>query len=168
MPKRRGRNEDPVGKHAKAAKVAKAKATKEAKAADKAADKQRREADADAAKEKVAAMEVDESFTQMQEDKQRIRRQSDMKIMTHTDDSDGQFPGLNDVELSDKESEAAADEIEQLRKKRGPKVSFDSDLISKCKYLLLHPERYNGAAKAARSDCSEERQHQRQERSRWE
>jgi hypothetical protein len=119
LPKRHGRNEDPVGKHAKAAKVAKTKATKEAKVA----DKQRQEADAENAKEKLADMEIDKSFAQAQEAQQRIRRQSDMEIMTQSDDSEGR--SVNNVESSDKVSEAAADETQQLRKKLGPKVSFD-------------------------------------------
>jgi membrane protein involved in colicin uptake len=123
LPKRHGRNEDPVGKRAKAAKVAKTKATKEAKVADKVADKQRQEADAENAKEKLADMEIDESFAQAQEAQQCIRRQSDMEIMTQSDDSEGR--SVNNVESSNKVSEAAADETQQLRKKLGPKVSFD-------------------------------------------
>jgi hypothetical protein len=43
--------------------------------------------------------------------------------MTQSDDSEGR--SVNNVESSDKVSEAAADETQQLRKKLGPKVSFD-------------------------------------------
>jgi antirestriction protein len=68
LPKCSGRNDDPIGKRAKAAKAAEAKATKEAKAA----DKQRRAAEAESAKERLAEMEIEESFVQAQEDKQRI------------------------------------------------------------------------------------------------
>ena len=50
-------------------RVEETKATKEAKAA----KKQRKEAEAEAAKEKLAQMEADESFVQAQEQQHHIR-----------------------------------------------------------------------------------------------
>ena len=126
MPKRRGRNEDPVGKRAKAARVAEAKATKRAKAK----NEEKRVAEAEAAKDKLTEMEIDESFAQMEEDQQRIRRLSDMEATTDGEKTDSLEDGVADSneEFSDKGSEAksessADDETEQSRK-RVPKVSF--------------------------------------------
>ena len=50
LPKCQGRNDDPIGKCAKAVRAEETKAAKEAKAA----KKQRKEAEAEAAKEKLA------------------------------------------------------------------------------------------------------------------
>jgi antirestriction protein len=68
LPKRRGWNDNPIGKCAKAARAEETKATKEAKAA----EKQRKEAEAEAVKEKLAQMEADESFVQAQEQQRCI------------------------------------------------------------------------------------------------
>ena len=137
LPKRRGRNEDPVGKQAKAARVAKAKATKKAKAE----EKQKQAAKDEAAKDKLMEIEIDESFAKMQEDQQRIRRLSDMAM---SDDENGDGPedeatDQNDHEESSDddnddndgskaESESSADETE-LSRKRAPKVSFGLNSI---------------------------------------
>jgi hypothetical protein len=51
-------------------------------------DKQKRADEADAAKDKLAEMEADESFAEMDEDQQRIRRLSDM-AMTDGENNDG-------------------------------------------------------------------------------
>ena len=117
LPKRRGRN---------AARVAATKADKAAKAS----SKKKKEEDADAAKEKLAEMEVDESFAQRQDRQRRIRRQSDMDV-NECDDSDGteeDFADLMEMEFSGDEEEADGeahpeDELEIL-KMQGPKVSF--------------------------------------------
>jgi hypothetical protein len=127
LPKRRGRNEDPVGKRAKAAKAAVNKATKVAKAA----DKKRQALENDAAKERLVEMEIDESFTRVQEDQQRVRQRSDIKAPFTSEDHDGsgdEFAGLNDREFSGDESEesSTSDEAKQSRAIRGPKVHFNS------------------------------------------
>jgi hypothetical protein len=131
LPKRRGRNEDPVGKRAKAARAAQTKATKKAKLE----DKEKRVAEADAAKETLAEMEVNKSFIQMQEDQQRIRRLSDMESMTDSEITDGLEDEVAESDDSDESRESidegpeaeseslAGDEMEQS-KKRTSKVSF--------------------------------------------
>ena len=135
MPKRHGRNEDPVGKRAKEARVAKAKATKKAKAE----DKEKQAAEAEAVKDKLAAIEVDESFAQKEEDQQRIRRLSDLTgdknniVSTHSEESG------DDYDQSDEGSDQseAENESAQLRR-RTPKVSFGQPLrpLIAFKYIL--------------------------------
>jgi hypothetical protein len=119
LPKRRGRNEDPVGKRAKAAKAEKTRAINKAKAE----DKKKKATEAEAAKEMLVEMEIDESFAQMQVDQQRIRRQSDLRAMIdggNHDSSECEFASLGDEEPSDtSEGESDTlldDETEQLRK----------------------------------------------------
>ena len=97
LPKCRGRNEDPIGKHAKATKVAAKKADKAAKVA----EKEKKEVETKVAKDKLAELEVDESFIEQQEHQGRIRRQSDMGVgrsnsLNDSDDSDSsdEFGGL--------------------------------------------------------------------------
>ena len=60
LPRRCGRNKDPIGKCAKAAKAVANKANKAAKVA----EKKRKEVEAGAAKDKLAEIEEDESFIQ--------------------------------------------------------------------------------------------------------
>lgn len=120
LPRRRGRNEDPVGKRAKAAKVAAKKADKAAKVA----EKERKEAEADTAKDKLAEMEVDESFIEQQEQRRRIRRQSDMGASRSNDldDSEEEFAGLMDADFSSDTSETDSEpdgELATPTKKRG-------------------------------------------------
>jgi pyruvate/2-oxoglutarate dehydrogenase complex dihydrolipoamide acyltransferase (E2) component len=126
LPKRRGRNEDPIGKQAKAAKVAATKAVREAKEA----DKQKRTVEASAAKEKLAEMEVDESFVREQEHQGRIRRQSDMVAGAQRggdeSKSGSESTGPNEMESSHEEGTPSedSDEPEALRKKSAAKVCF--------------------------------------------
>ena len=127
LPKRPGRNDDPVGKRAKATRVAPAKATRQAKEA----DKQKRADEAGAAREKLAEMEVNESLIREQEYQGRIRRQSDMAAGDgngNESESRSEFASLNGKEFSGDESD---DEPETLRKKSGAKVSF-------CQLVYLH------------------------------
>ena len=84
LPKRQGWNDDPIGKHAKAARAEETKAAKEAKAA----KKRRKEAEAKAVKEKLAQMEADESFVQAQEQQHHIQRWLDMNASIHEVDDD--------------------------------------------------------------------------------
>jgi hypothetical protein len=63
LPKHHRRNEDPVGKHAKVARIASAKVAKDAKAS----SKRQKEIDAKVVKERLAEIEVDESFSQREE-----------------------------------------------------------------------------------------------------
>lgn len=123
LPKRRGRNEDPVGKRAKAARVAATKAAKQAKEV----DKQKRMDEASIAKERLAEMEADESFARDQECQGRVRRQSDMAVGARDKDksnSEGEFAGLNQMDFSTDESEPSDNESEVLQKKSGATVSF--------------------------------------------
>jgi hypothetical protein len=126
LPKRRGRNEDPVGKYAKAAKTAKAKADKK----EKEADKQEKIAKVDAAKDTLAEMEADESFVQTQESQHRVRRQSDMETTSDNGDNDSgdESVGLTDGDSSGEdskaESESSTDDSDKLSKKRNAKVHF--------------------------------------------
>jgi hypothetical protein len=128
LPKRCGRNKDPVGKCAKAARVAEAKVTKKAKAE----DKQKWAAAAEAAKDELAEMEIDKSFAQMEEDQQRIRRLSDMEAMTDGENNDGPEDEIasNDYEESNDKglAESESDETEQSRKP-APKVIFGLNSI---------------------------------------
>lgn len=129
MPKRRGRNEDPVGKHAKAARVAEAKATKRAKAE----NEQKRAAETEAAKDKLTEMEIDESFVRTEEDQQRIRRLSDMEAMTDGEKPDGledeAEESSDDLEGLEIESESLAGNETGQSRKRAPKVSFGLNTI---------------------------------------
>jgi len=105
LPKCHCQNEDPTGVHAKAAKMVESKA---AKKRDKAAE-------TEAAKQKLAEMEADESFVQAQEQRGRIRRRSDMKASLN--DSDDDLEGKLDKESDGEELE--------IGKKHVAKVSFD-------------------------------------------
>jgi hypothetical protein len=132
LPKRRGRNEDPVRKRAKVAKAAETKATKEAKAV----DKKRQALENDAAKESLVEMEINESFARVQEDQQRVRQVSDIQTPLtggDNDDSDDEFAGLNDREFSGDESKesSTSDEAKHSRMVRGPKVHFNPYYASK-------------------------------------
>lgn len=129
LPKRRGRNEDPVGKRAKAARVAANKAAKQTKEA----DKQKRAVEASVAKDKLAAMEVDESFVREQENHGRVRRQSDMVAASgassgNESESGSEFAGLLEKEFSSDEKKSSNDDSEPeiLRKKSRAKVSFSN------------------------------------------
>ena len=132
MPKRRGRNEDPVGRHAKAARVAEAKAAKKAKAK----EKEKQVAEAEAAKDKLADIEINESFAQTQENEERIRRLSDIEATTGDENNNGPEDEVTDPnvhEESDNEGSAestslVSDETEQTRK-RASKVSFGLNSI---------------------------------------
>ncbi len=128
LPKCRGQNEDPVGKCAKATKAAKTKAMKKAKAE----DKEKQAAEAETAKDKLAEMEIDESFSQTQEDQQRIHWLSDMEAMTdgrHDGSSEDESTDLNDHMNDDNEKlehegeSLANNETEQSERKHAPKVS---------------------------------------------
>jgi hypothetical protein len=80
----------------KAAKQADAKAAKQAKAS----SKRQQEIDADNAKERLAEMEVDESFTQMEETQRRVHRQSDIEDAGGGDDEEalsGEDKGRSDA-----------------------------------------------------------------------
>jgi hypothetical protein len=106
LPKHHGWNEDPVGKWAKAAKIADAKAAKVAKAS----SKRQKEIDAKAAKEKLAAMEVNESFAQKEEIQQCICRQSEVEnARTSSDDKDFELPDSADTGVSDNDAEGSTD-----------------------------------------------------------
>ncbi len=132
MPKRRGRNEDPVERHAKAARVAEAKVAKKAKAK----EKEKQVAEAEAAKDKLANIEIDESFAQTQENEERIRRLSDIEATTSDENNNGPEDEVTDPnvhEESNNEGSAeskslVSDETEQTRK-RAPKVSFGLNSI---------------------------------------
>jgi hypothetical protein len=142
LPKRHGRNEDPVGKRARAARAAQAKATKKAKLE----DKEKQVAEVDAAKEKLVEMEVDKSFIQMQEDQQHICRLSDMEAMTNGEITDGLEDEVAKSDDSDKSSDEgpeaeseslAGDETEQSRKCTS-KVSFGLIIFTyKCSMLMV-------------------------------
>jgi hypothetical protein len=131
LPKRSGRNDDPIGKRAKAAKAAEAKAAKEAKAA----DKRRQAVEAEAAKERLAEMEIEESFVQAQEDKWRVRQRSDIEALNtggDKDDSEDEFAELSNMVSSCDSEESSAegassidDEPEHSEKRHGPKVCLD-------------------------------------------
>jgi hypothetical protein len=75
LPKYHRWNKDPVGKHAKAAKIAGSKVAKEAKAS----SKRQKKIDAEVAKERLVEMEVDESFSQREEIQQCVCWQSDVE-----------------------------------------------------------------------------------------
>ena len=90
--------------------MAESKAARDAKAA----KKRDKAAETEAAKQKLAEMEADESFVQAQEQRGRIRRRSDMKAGLN--DSDDNLEG----EL-DKESDG---EEREIGKKHAAKVSF--------------------------------------------
>ena len=126
MPKHCGRNEDPVGKHAKAVRIAAVKADKAAKVA----CRKKKDTDADATKERLAEMEVDESFIQQQEKQQCIHLQSDMGVNRHNDldDAEEEFSDLMDMDFSDDaeeaDSEARPDDELDILKTHGAKVSF--------------------------------------------
>lgn len=129
LPKRRGRNEDPVGKCAKAARVAANKAAKQTKEA----DKQKRAVEASVTKDKLAAMEVDESFVREQENHGRVRRQSDMVAAGgassgNESESGSEFAGLLEKEFSSDKKKSSNDDSEPeiLRKKSCAKVSFSN------------------------------------------
>jgi hypothetical protein len=108
----------------KVAKIADAKAAKVAKAS----IKKQKELDAKAAKEKVAEMEVDESFSQKEVVQCCIRQQSDVENVgaSNSDNEDSESPDLadagvsdddpnssnNDAEGTDDDTEAASDDNE--------------------------------------------------------
>ena len=81
----------------------------------------------------MANVEIDESFAQMEEDQQRIRRLSDLEAATDSGNDDSLEGEGTDCEDSDEVSEAeraeslAGDETEQL--KRASKVSFGLNSI---------------------------------------
>jgi hypothetical protein len=86
-------------------------------------------------------MEADESFTQMEEDQQRIRRLSDMETTTDGENNDGpedEVTGSSDhEESSDEQSEAKSESLAgdnsdsdmEKSRKRAPKVSFSLNSI---------------------------------------
>ena len=125
----------PVGKHAKAAKEA------------KASSKRQKEIDAEAAKEKLAEMEVDKSFIQREEVQWYIHQQSDVKKLgaNHSDldgsDKYAEFPDLSSVGDShdDDSNASASDEPDQQQKKSEASVccpnitSHDSTLCTERK-----------------------------------
>ena len=99
-------------------------------------EKQKQTSRVNAAKEKLAEMEVNESFVQKAEFQRRIRRQSDLEdkhggIDRNEDSSEGEkFTGLDDMESSCSEALEvdsdfpSNDGSEQPQKKRGVAVSF--------------------------------------------
>jgi hypothetical protein len=102
------------------AKVAAKKADKAAKVAEKG----RKEVEAETAKDKLAEMEVDESFIERQEQQGRVRRQSDMGAgrSNNLDDLEEEFANLMDLDFSSDTSETDSEtdgELETLTKKRG-------------------------------------------------
>lgn len=102
-----------VGKHAKAVKVAAKKADKAAKVT----EKERKEVEAEVAKDKLAELENDESFIQQQEQQGRIRRQSDMGAGSrgnNLDDSEEEFVGLMDPNFGGNTSETDAEPDAEL------------------------------------------------------
>lgn len=169
LPKRCKRNEDPVGKHAKAAKVAAKKADKAAKVS----EKKRKEVKAEAAKDTLAEVEADESFFQQQELRGRIRRQSDM-VPGGSDDVSGseeEFADLMDLVFSSETSETEG-EPKTPEKKRGAAaatVGFRhlNDHLNKSHplYSDKHEREKKGPAKLARSSCGKEKQSERPARS---
>jgi hypothetical protein len=134
LPRCRRRNEDPVGKHAKVAKVAKAKADKEAKAA----HKKKEAAKANAARETLAEMEADESFLQVHEFQHRTRQLSNMEARAdENSDSGNESTDLIDGggECSESETnhdlESAVNDLEPPKKYDKVSSSFISE---SCKY----------------------------------
>jgi hypothetical protein len=73
------------------ARIASAKAAKDAKAS----SKRQKEIDAKVAKERLVEIEVDESFSQREEIQQCIRRQSDVKGTSDSDDDQTELPLAN-------------------------------------------------------------------------
>ena len=73
------------------------------------------------AKEKLAEMEVDESFIQKDERRLRIRRQSDLENM-EIDTSEGEVIQLDHI--SSDSSNDAPTAVDNALKKKGTKVSF--------------------------------------------
>lgn len=132
MPKRRGRNEDPVGKHAKASKVAAKKADKAAKVI----NQRRKEDEAEVAKDMLVEMEVDESLIRQQEQLGRIRRQSDMgdgRSTNGLDDSEEEFANLLDMDFSSDTSEAGSKSDGEPRtptKKQGAAAAAAATTVS--------------------------------------
>lgn len=120
LPKRRGRNEDPVGKCAKAARVAKVKATKKAKAE----EKEKQAAEAEAVKDKLAEIEIDESFAQEAEDQQRIRRLSDLASDESNTDSNDEEESADDLGAGEGSDQSETESESVQSKKCAPKVSF--------------------------------------------
>ena len=118
LPKRQGRNEDPTGRRTKKAKAIAVKAAKAAKA-ENAETRLREE---ELAKEKLAEMEVDESFIQKDERRLRIRRRSDLDNMDASTGSEGEVIPLENIS-SDESSDCPAAEGNTLGK-NGTKVSF--------------------------------------------
>jgi hypothetical protein len=118
LPKRRGRNEDPVGKRAKAVKAAAKKADKGAKVT----EKERKEVEAEAAKDKLAEIEENESFIQGQKQRGRIRRQSEMGASRSNDldNSEEEFGDLMGLDFSSDASDSETNgELATPTKKQG-------------------------------------------------
>jgi hypothetical protein len=102
-------------------------------------DKQRRAAEAEAAKDMLVEMEVDESFARMEEDQQRIRRRSDMDVATDGENDDGSEdeaidssdhePEDSSNEELEAESESLAGDNSDTEKRNAPKVSFGQSRI---------------------------------------
>jgi hypothetical protein len=123
-------------------KAAENKAAKEAKEA----KKQRKAVEVEAAKEKLAEIEANESFAQMQEQQKRIRRRSNVKFSASGERGNGGESDNTDGESDDHDDKnESGGEPDDLGKKRGAKVGFGSS-ISKETHLLLpaaqhpHPE----------------------------
>lgn len=176
MPKRHGRNEDPVGKRAKAAKIASAKAAKDAKAS----SKRQKEIDAEVAKERLAEIEVDESFSQREEILRRVHRQSDVEGTSDSDDSQTELPlantgvsgdntesdddaeGNNDAEGDDDtegNNDTSADDDQGSSQQKNAKVSSICWCNIRNCDLMMCTERQEGQTdpdQVARSSCSEE------------
>ena len=117
LPKRRGRNEDPVGKRAKAAKAAENKAARDTKAA----EKQKKAARVEAAKQELAEIEADESFARMEEEELHIQRLSDLEAAVN--DEDGNTKSGGDTSMDDGNGTSNS-ECLGSRKDRCAKVSF--------------------------------------------
>jgi hypothetical protein len=126
LPKHCGWNKDPVGKRAKAAKIADAKVAKAAKAS----IKRQNELDAEAAKEKLAEMEVDESFSQKEEVQWHVCWQSDVENMgaSNSNDKDSELPDLADMGVSDDDADSSNNDTEGAgNDTEGAKDAADDD-----------------------------------------
>ena len=100
-------------------------ATKAAKAA-KLKSAETRSHEEELAKEKLAEMEVDESFIQKDERRLRIRRQSDLNM--DANNSEGEVIPLDNISSTSDESNDCPAAEDNALKKNGTKVSFCSDV----------------------------------------
>jgi hypothetical protein len=164
LPKHQWQNEDPVGKHAKAAKVANAKAAKAAKAS----SKRQQEVNAKAVKDTLVEVEVNELFAQREETQWHIHHVSDIENVGASDDSDSndesdedEFPDLADMDLSsgDTEDSSNAPNDDKGPSQKPPKASSCS-YNAKSDDPVLYPEckdQEKGSDQAVRSSFGKEK-----------